>query len=91
MRTLAAYIGGEKSPYIRTGDTPHYRKMLSQRPVNATQQLRVVIEDTGEIVYCYNPPKNQNERYCKDQSKRAAAAARANHGADDRRSGDAAE
>lgn len=58
MNTLACMLGkAANGPFLRSSDTPYYRKAWSTPPLHKDQSYRVVVEETGEVVYRYIPER----------------------------------
>lgn len=59
MNTLACVLGGKsKTSFLRSSDTPQYRKQWSSPPLHRHLEYRVVVEETGEVVYQWQPEKS---------------------------------
>jgi hypothetical protein len=62
MNTLACILGGKSStPFLKSSDTPHYRRAASKPPMIDHRHLayRVVVEETGEVVYEWKPERTK--------------------------------
>lgn len=60
MNTLACILGGKNAtPFLRSGDTPYYRAAASRPPLNRHLPYRVVVEESGEVVFEWKPERNK--------------------------------